>query len=295
MSLADAKMVVDALSKAGFAVAYFTGGETGLYPYLTEIMEYAKGKGFLTSLTTNGSVEEATLNRLSDSLDVISVSVDHYDEAVWEQAKHLPGVAGKAKQTIKTAAECGIKVYAITFLNPSWNPGDVEKIIRYVNDELDVSFTLSYPYISSGYGSFVVGGNMRSNPQDLERNMAGLVSKVLEMKSAGFKVANATCYLRDVLRALSGSPMKYPCMAGETIISIDCDLNVFPCYKKPALFNLKTHPSLDMPPADNSGCDNKSCLINGYKEPSLAARGVFPRAAVEELMSNPAFYLKMIM
>jgi MoaA/NifB/PqqE/SkfB family radical SAM enzyme len=293
MDLKEAKYALDILTKSGFRVAYFTGGETGLYPHLAEIIEYAKKRGFVTSITTNGTIEKATLRSLKDNLDVLSVSVDHYDKHLWEEAKHHPGIGAKAEQTIRYAKAYGIKVYAITFLNPSWSENEVEKTIRYVNDELGVSFTLSYPYVSSSYGSFVVGGDLRN--VDFESNMINLVGKVLQMKAMGAKVANATCYLKDVIRALNGKPMRYACKAGKTVIAIDCNLNVFPCYKQKQLFNLRDKTILTPLNVDNHQCDNKNCLINGYKEPSLASRENLRSAIAEELLSNPIFYARLLL
>ncbi len=40
-----------------------------------------------------------------------------------------------------------MKVYALTYLNPSWTVDDVERIVHYVYDDLGISFALSYPYI----------------------------------------------------------------------------------------------------------------------------------------------------
>ncbi len=293
MKLEDVKFVIDVLAKNSFSVVYFTGGETGLYPHLAEAVEYAKQKGMITSITTNGTIREAELKRLSKSLDVLSVSVDHYDESLWDNAKCVPGISKKAKETIRIAKAYGIKLYGITFLNPVWAVEDVEQAVRYVNQELGISFALSYPYTSSNDGTFVVDGNLGSQVQ-AQRNIRNMVAKVLQMKSLGYDVATASCYLRDVLRAHHGLPMKYPCKAGKTIITIDCNLNVFPCYKRGKLFNLKERQDLNSRVADNASCDDKYCLINCFKEASLASTQAFLRAVREELVSNPKFYLKLI-
>jgi MoaA/NifB/PqqE/SkfB family radical SAM enzyme len=122
MKLRDAMFAIDVLAKNSFSVIYFTGGESGLYPHLVEVVEYAKKKGMITSLTSNGTISEVNLKRLSQSLDILSISVDHYNESLWDDAKHITGISKKAKETILTAKACGIKLYAITFsilLGPS--------------------------------------------------------------------------------------------------------------------------------------------------------------------------------
>ncbi len=294
MKLEDVEFAIDVLAKNSFSVVYFTGGETGLYPHLTKAVDYAKKKGMITSITTNGTISEANLRRLSKSLDILSVSVDHYNERLWDDAKNVAGISKKAKETIRIAKACGMKLYAITFLNPAWTVEDVGQVVRYVNEELGVSFALSYPYISSSDGTFVVGGNLRGSQYQTQRNTRNMVAKVLQMKLLGSDVATVTGYLRDVLRAQDGLPMKYPCRAGKTIITIDCNLNVFPCYKREKLFNLRERQDLNTSVPDNALCDNRYCLINCFKEASLASKETFLRAVKEELFSNPKFYLKLI-
>jgi MoaA/NifB/PqqE/SkfB family radical SAM enzyme len=293
MKLEDAKFAIDVLARNNFSIIYFTGGEPGLYPHLAEAVNYAKKKGMITSITTNGMISEANLKRMSKSLDVLSVSVDHYNERLWDEAKHVAGISKKAKRTIRTAKAWGTNLYGITFLNPSWTVQDVEQVVRYVNEQLGVSFALSYPYVSSNNSTFVVGGNLRGSQYQTQRNIRNMVAKVLEMKLLGSDVATVSGYLRDVLRAYDGLPMRYPCKAGETIITVDCNLNVFPCYKREKMCNLRERQDLNSFAPDNSLCDNRYCLINCFKEASLASKETCLRAVKEEFFSNPKFYLKL--
>jgi MoaA/NifB/PqqE/SkfB family radical SAM enzyme len=294
MSYRDICLALDVLEKNNFSVAYLTGGETGLYPNLVEALQYAKDKGFVTSITTNGSISKETLAQLTRSLDALSVSVDHYDGEVWDRLKHCPGISKRAQETIKTAKSCGINVYAVTFLNPAWTTEDVEKVVRYVNDDLEIPFALSYPFISDNNGSYVVGGKLSQSHGNYLSNMKNLVSKVLEMKTKGAMIATTTCYLKEVIRAHDSLPLKYPCKAGRTILTIDCQLNVFPCYKKEKLFNLRDCQNLNLQPVNSSGCDNKSCMINCFKEASENSRELGLKGSVEEFLSNPKFYVKML-
>ncbi len=290
----DLTFAIDVLANNDYAVVYFTGGETTLYAHLVEAVEYAKEKGMITSITTNGTISETTLKKLSSSLDVLSVSVDNYDETLWDKAKSVPGISKRAKETIRKAKAYGMKLYGIAFLNPSWTVRDIERVVNYVNKELGISFSLSYPYSSSNDGTFIVGGNLSGSLQRKEANMRKLVTKVLEMKLNGSDVSTATCYMRDALRIHDGFPTKYPCKAGRTIITIDCNLNVFPCYKRQKLFNLRERQDLNIQAPDTSRCDNPQCLINCFKEASLASRETFFKAVKEELLSNPTFYLKFL-
>lgn len=294
MKLQDVTFAIDMLAKNGFSVIYFTGGETGLYPHIAEALSYAKKKGMVTSITTNGTISEDNLMKLRKDLDILSVSVDHYDESLWDNAKHVAGISKKAKETIRTAKKCAMKIYAITFLNPAWTVADIERIVHYVNEELGVSFALSYPYSSSNDGTFAVGGNLRGSKYQIQRNLRNMVAKVLQMKLLGSDVATVSGYMRDVMRAHDGLPMRYPCKAGKSAIVIDCNLNVFPCYKREKMFNLRDCQNLEISVLNNSECDNIYCLINCFKEASLASKETCLKAVTEEFFSNPKFYLKLI-
>jgi hypothetical protein len=57
---------------------------------------------------------------------------------------------------------------------------------------------------------------------------------------------------------------------------------------------LKERQDLNSIVADNSKCDNINCLINCFKEASLASKETFLSVVKEELASNPKFYLKTI-
>ena len=294
MPLEDVKLAVDVLERNGFSILYLTGGETGLYPHLAEAVEYAKDKGMITSLTTNGTMPRPLLKRLSKSLDFLSVSVDHCDEKVWDNAKHVTGISKKAKSTIAVAKALGMKVYAITFLNPAWAVEDVERIVRYVNEELGVSFAMSYPYVSSNESTFTVGGNLRDSPAQARRRVRDMTARVLQMKKDGSDVATVSSYMKDVLRAHQGLPMRYPCKAGGSIVTIDCNLDVYPCYKREKLFNLRDRQNLNIPTPDNSLCDDQTCLVNCFKEASLATRHAVLKSTAEEIFYNPKFYLRII-
>jgi MoaA/NifB/PqqE/SkfB family radical SAM enzyme len=294
MPLENVKFAIDVLAKNNFSILYLTGGETGLYPHLVEAAEYAKSKGMITSLTSNGSISEASLRTLSRSLDFFSISVDNYDESRWDDAKHVAGISKTARKIIRVAKDCGMKLYGITFLNPAWTVEDVERVVHFVNEKLGISFAMSYPYISSNDSTFVVGGNLRDSQIQAQRHVRNMVAKVLEMKLSGSDVATVSGYMKDVLRAHNGQPMRYPCNAGRSIVTIDCNLDVYPCYRRQKLFNLKVRQDLNLPASDNSGCDGKGCLINCFKEASLASRHVVLKAVAEEFFSNPAFYLKIV-
>ena len=78
--------VVDALASAGFDKINFAGGEPTLCPWLPDLIQRAKGLGCTTSIVTNGSrISPEWLNRLGDSLDWATLSIDTLDPQKLEE------------------------------------------------------------------------------------------------------------------------------------------------------------------------------------------------------------------
>lgn len=294
LPLDDAIFAIDVLARNGFSFAYITGGEPSLYPHLVALLAYAKRKGMVTSITSNGTISNDTLIDIRKNLDILSISVDHYDEHLWDESKHIVGIAKKAKEAIQFAKKCGIKLYGITFLNPSWTVAEVERIVHYVNDELGVPFALSYPYVSSNNGTFSVGGDLCRSHFQVQENLRNMVAKVLEMKLLGSDIATVSCYLRDVVSAHDGLPIRYPCTAGRNSLAIDCNLNVFPCYMRQRVFNLRDCQNLKDCCPDTTCGSYSFCFINCFREASLASKGTLLKAVREEMSSNPKFYLRFL-
>lgn len=78
---ADWSRCIDAIAEESKGIPKrkmnFVGGEPTLLPYLPDLVERAKGHGFITGIVTNGSrLNSSLLNRLIGSLDWIGLSID---------------------------------------------------------------------------------------------------------------------------------------------------------------------------------------------------------------------------
>lgn len=73
----EARELVDALSTAGFKKITFAGGEPTLCPWLPETVGYAKRRGLVTAVVTNGSrLTPGLIESLAPNLDWMTLSVD---------------------------------------------------------------------------------------------------------------------------------------------------------------------------------------------------------------------------
>ena len=286
----DLKFAIDLLAKNNFSVIYFTGGEPSLYPNLVEALKYVKSKNMLTSLTSNGSITPKQLWELKDYIDLLSISIDHYDEKEWNRLKNVHDISSKAKTAIKVAKKIGINVVGLTFINPNWTTDDVERIVKYTNNELGTSFSFCYPFVSSNRGTFVVGKNLGLEEQQI--HLKKLFGKIKNLKDQGYDIANLSEYLDDIQLAHNDLPMKHNCKAGRNVIVIDCNLDVFPCFKRAKMFNLKK----DQFQFNEQHCpfDNKNCLTGCFKEPSVVSGKQILSVMKSESHKNLKTYLKYL-
>lgn len=297
MSMNDAKAAVDFLAGEGCQIMYLTGGETSLFSYLEQMLGYAKQRGLVTSFTTNGTISPQTLERLSGKVNAMSVSVDHYDPKIWDRSRHHEGISEKATEAIRRAKSLRIPVYAMTFLSPELTkkPGEIEKMVNFANYDLGVPFAFCFPFSSVNGNGFQVGGEgleryLKEDSAYIEK----AVETILKLKLAGRDIATPASYMRDVINAYGDLPMKYPCRAGSTVISIDYNLDVSSCFKKGKSFNIRKEADRHLQDQGVCADDNWGCLTNCFKEPSLLARGNIWKAMLEEISSNPSFYLSLL-
>jgi len=278
------------LAKNNFSVIYFTGGEPSLYPNLIEALKYVKSKNMLTSLTSNGSITTKQLWELKDCLDLLSISVDHYNEKEWSRLKHVEDAASNAKTAIEVAKKYRLNVVSLTFINPIWTTNDIEKIVKYTNNELGIPFSFCYPFISSNSGAFVVGKNLNLENQQI--HLKQLFGKIKNMKEQGYDIINLSEYLDDIQLAHNDLPMKHTCRAGKNVLLIDCNLDVFPCFKRAKMFNLKK----DRFRCNVQNCpfDNKNCLTGCFKEPSVVSGKQILSVIKSESRKNLRTYLECV-
>jgi len=101
ISFEDARKVLDFLYENKFLIVYFTGGEPTLHPDVIDIVKYANDLGFVTAMTTNGTVSKDTLVKLKEAgLYLLSVSFDHWEPEICEKIRRHKGIKDKQERTM---------------------------------------------------------------------------------------------------------------------------------------------------------------------------------------------------
>lgn len=99
-----AEQVLHEFMALGVEKINFAGGEPLLYPHIYELIELSKSIGFITSITTNGSLlDEKIINRLKESVDWIGISIDSANECT----EKLLG-RGSGKHVVGTVDACDL-------------------------------------------------------------------------------------------------------------------------------------------------------------------------------------------
>lgn len=268
MEIENVKRTLRFLAENHFLTVYFTGGEATLHPDILEIVSYANKLGLVTSLTTNGTSSVSLIRNLKKAgLNVISVSLDHWDPEICKQIRGYEGIQAKQERVILACRDIGLKIYALAYLNEFLLNGDITRMIDYVSERLKVPFAFCYPTTSS-INSFRLDSKLHD--ESVNESLMRTVATFLRAKKAGVKIADMGLYLEDVLKKPDEKPSIY-CKGGETVVYVDWNGDVYPCFLKPRIFNIFD----GMKPAFLKNVKCNECMINCFREPSFVPRIFF--------------------
>lgn len=279
ISLKNAMKVLDFLSQNKFLIVYFTGGEPTLHPNVVDIVSYANQLGLVTAMTTNGTAPRDMIIRLKESgLFLLSVSLDHWEANFCEKIRGHKDIKTKQEKTINSCKEAGLRIYTLTFLN-SHIVRDVEKMVRYVNQQLGVPFGFCYP-VKTDDKIYPLGEDL-SEEEISFASLRKSVETLLSLKRRGSAIANLGTCIEDIIRFHEKKPPNFYCKGGEDVIYIDWSGNVYPCFMKKKLFNVLNGEEPRF--LENVMCDD--CLTNCFREPSVLAQSSNPSLVKEILYS----------
>lgn len=134
LSTAEAKRLLDVLRRPYPQKITFAGGEPTLRRDLAELIRFAKGLGYTTSVVTNGFRLEAVLDEVADDLDWVGLSVDSADEDVQRALGRGPG--DHVQKAIALAMRChalGVRLKinsVVTALNADEDMSDFIRLVR---------------------------------------------------------------------------------------------------------------------------------------------------------------------
>lgn len=107
LELHEILRVLDEARALGCRFLYLSGGEPTLHPHRIEILAAARGLGYESSMTTNGSRLAEELPRLAPLLGAVTVSLDRLGEEQ-DRLRGIPGLFAQAVDGLLTASKLGV-------------------------------------------------------------------------------------------------------------------------------------------------------------------------------------------
>ena len=193
----------DQLADMGTLSLLITGGEPLLRKDFTEIYKYAKRKGFLVTLFTNGTlITEQKADFLAEWWPrLIEITLYGYSQETYERVTRIPGSHAKCMRGIELLLERGIPLKLKAMLMRH-NRHELA-LMKQFSESLGVGFRYD-PGINSRLGADRTPLSQRLSPDEI-------VQYDLESADSNISIQK---FLDEVPRAPIDMPYLYSCGAG---------------------------------------------------------------------------------
>ncbi len=261
VTLDEAKLAADVLSRNGVHFLIFTGGEPLAHRDFAAMARHAADLGMAATLVTNGSLlTPARIENLAGSgLVSVYISIDAASADVHEQNRGLPGVCARIREANFLLRQANIATAASVTMS---RLVDYEKLPAFLESLGFDSLTFSYPLttLSSPYLSYSDSKLVAYTAEEL--HAAFDAAKALKRH---FTVLNPTASIEDMQRHLRGEPEHFACIAGWKFFYLDWHLDLYRCHnwERPLCHITEFDGSQRL----RDGCT--ACMIDCYRDNSV--------------------------
>ena len=222
--------MIDQFYKAGTRRFSLNGGEPLLRRDIKEIIDYAKNKGMIISLFTNGSLVKQNIDKIKN-VDVLLISFDGPEKI--HDKQRFKGAYKKTIEAIKTAKEAGINVWTNTVITKN-NLNYIDFIIKKAKK---LNFQTIYQPVFHYSHSSKKGDIKKLNP--LIEKYQQTIDKLIRHKKQGAPIFNSISYLKYIkIPDWNLNPRK--CYASRLYCAVTPSGNVAPCFP---IFRSKEWPN----------------------------------------------------
>lgn len=150
LDLAEFKRIADELEGHVTDLSLVYSGEPLLHPSFKEIVEYAKTRFYLSTISNGTVIKGGRLEALVDGIDYLQFSFDGLSKESYEKYRvraNYDSVLANVNAVIeaKQRAGIGLPVITITFLVNSYNEDEVEDARRYWLGRRGVNYFFDKP------------------------------------------------------------------------------------------------------------------------------------------------------
>jgi len=213
--LGEAKKIVDIIVEYGTERIMFLGGEPILYPWIFEIIEYAKKKNLVTCMSSNGTLlGSEEIKALKEvGLDHLQISIDGLEKT--HDKIRGRGTFAKAQKALSLAKNAGIHTYAkFTLLEDN------------ADETIDVVLDCYKKGISCDVGLGIPVGSFSSKPISPEKYFTIFTYLFQLKKKLNLKNFLPDFSLEEFLEKGYASSL---CPAGRGIFALTIDRKLSPC------------------------------------------------------------------
>jgi len=227
----------------------FVGGEPLMRRDIFELIEFTSGKGFSTTMTTNGyMIDRVTAKRIVDSgLTTLVLSLDSFKEETHDFLRGQKGAYRKAMEALDILA--GLKgdfphIHVVaTIMGP--NIDDLEDLTEWANREAFIN-SISFQAIMQPFYTPPDDRWYKKEefsflwPKDVEK-VKGVIRMLISLKERGYKINNPILQLRAFEKYFLNPEgfVKNRCNLGYNSLTVNSYGKVFLCLALEPIGTLK--------------------------------------------------------
>ncbi len=237
LSLKNWKMLLDSIADSGVVYLTITGGEPFLYEGFKELYRYAKSKGFVITIYTNGTLIDESLIELFTTLPPkrIEISIYGITQATYYKMTGIKNSYNNFLQGFNLLSQLRDRTeIALKTIIVKDNVTEYEKMRQFAEE-----------YSLSLASNFVLWTRIDSNKANLlcqlsAQDIVRFEEKDPSISSSWNEYPNSTPISANQSDTIS-------CYAGKTLFSVDCEGYAGYCigYRSPHI-NLRTTPLPDV-------------------------------------------------
>lgn len=223
LSTEEVYKLLDEAYDFGMRGYYLFGGEPLVRNDIEEVVEYARNRGFLTTMNTNGSLLEAKAESLGENLDFAFVSLDYFDE-YHDFIRGRRGAFDEVTRGIKKIREVGrTRVTLVTTIS-RLNFDAIEPMARFARRlGVGISYNAVEPTVQSSFEE----GRTDSPVKDYglsKEQLQTFYETLLRLKGEDYSLMETTYTLKHYMEEKT-----FTCHFPKIFVYVSPDKKVFSC------------------------------------------------------------------
>ncbi len=269
VNLEKALKTIDKLAELHVKVITLTGGEPVLHPHVEDIVQRCTDKGIICQVL-NADPRLLTENKLNGlakaGVDMIAISMDHYDDKVLYESRKIEGLTSKIENAVSRINAMGGIGSMASILISTYNHTSLEKLFERTKEMGFASIAINYPEFSQS-PVYTLGGEGINLTKE---EVAKALKEVIRLKKKGYNIINPELSIKNIISYLTGKGSTYKCYGGYRVLFIDWFFHVHPCMHLADNYG----DILDLKEEDlkKKACD--ACNMSWYRDISIYFNGL---------------------